>query len=118
MLPLDLTDPAVSPELVWISLTTSATLDLVFRNLAGETVLSDQVVFDNQAQLFVALRSHWPQLKDFRGTVEWTVSFPTADRYEARILSGVTLLRREGAPWQVLSGMTLPADQASSSPYQ
>ena len=28
------------------------------------------------------------------------------------------LLRREGAPWQVLFGMTLPADQAFSSPYQ
>ena len=66
----------------------------------------------------MALRSQLPQLKDFRGTVEWTVSFPTADRYESRILSGVTRLRREGTPWQVLYGMTLPADQASSSPYQ
>ena len=85
---------------------------------AGEAVLTDQIVFDNQAHFFVALRNQWPQLKDFRGTVEWTVSFPTADRYEARILSGVMLLRREGTPWQVLSGMTFPADQPPSSPYQ
>lgn len=114
---LDLSDPTARPELVWVSLTSSATLDLIFRNLAGDRVLTDQVTFDERAQVFVRVRDQWPQLKDFRGTMQWTVTFPTADRYEPRILAGLCLLARDNQPWQVLPGMTLLADQGSSSPY-
>lgn len=114
---LDLSDATLKPEIVWVSLTSSTTLDLVFRNLAGERVLADQVIFNDRAQIFIPIREQWPQLRDFRGTVQWTVSFPTADRYEPRILAGLGLLARDGQPWQVLPGMTLPSDQATSSPY-
>ncbi len=114
---LDLTDALVRPEFVWVTMTTTATLDFVFRNLAGEIVLRDQIYFDNKLQVSADVRETWPQLAGFRGTVEWTVTFPGADRYEYRFLSGLCVLARPGQPWAVLSGMTLPSDQASISPY-
>lgn len=114
---LDLTDVSLSPEFVWVTMTTTTTLDLVFRNLAGETVHRDQIYFDNKQQVFVNARELWPQLKDFRGTMEWSVSFPGADRYESRFLAGICLNVRFGQPWSISNGMTLPADQAPTSPY-
>lgn len=114
---LDLTDATARPELIWVTMTTTATLDFVFRNLAGEIVLRDQIYFDNKLQVTADVRALWPQLAGFRGTVEWTVSFPGADRYEYRFLSGLCLLIRESRPWAISSGMTLPSDQASISPY-
>ncbi|MBY0503387.1 MAG: hypothetical protein K2X03_05750 [Bryobacteraceae bacterium] len=116
VLPVDLSDPLVAVEAIWVSITSSATLDLVFRDLAGNRILNDQLTFDNKAQIFVNLRQQWPNLKDFRGTLQWTVTFPNADRYEARILAGVSLMSRD-TWWGVLPGMTLPADQAGSNPY-
>ena len=116
VVPVDLSDPQVTAEMVWVSITSTATLDLLFRNLAGETVLRDQLTFDNRAQIFVDLRREFRQLKDFRGTLQWTVTFPNADRYEPRILAAVGL-QSSGGGWTIRPGMTLPADQASSSPY-
>lgn len=116
VVPLNLAEGA-SPELIWISQTSSATLDLIFRNLAGEQVRREELTFDNAAQIFVNVRQRWPDLKDFRGSLQWTVTFPNADRYEARTLAGLSLLIREGQAWSVMSGMTLAADQATSSPY-
>jgi hypothetical protein len=117
VLPLDLGDSQAKPELVLVSLTTTTTLDIIFRNLAGEQVLTDQIYLDNKTQVFLSVRDQWPQLKDFRGTMEWAVSFPGADRYEPRYLSALQLNIRDGQMWTVSSSMTLPADQASTSPY-
>jgi hypothetical protein len=117
VLSLDLTDPQIKPELVFVTLTTTTTLDIVFRNLAGEQVLTDQLYLDNKTQFFLSARAQWPQLKDFRGTMEWNVSFPGADRYEPRYLAGLNLVVRDGLPWTILTGMTLPADQAPTAPY-
>ncbi len=116
VVPLDLGESA-NPEMIWISQTSGTTLDLIFRNLAGEQVRREELTFDNAAQIFVNVRQRWPELKDFRGTLEWSVTFPNADRYESRTLSGLSLVIREGQAWSVLSGMTLAADQATSSPY-
>ncbi len=117
VVPFDLTDPLLKPQMIWVSMTSSTVLDVVFRNLRGETVFTDQINFDGSAQLSLNVRDYWPQLKEFRGTMQWSVTFPFADRYEQRYLSGLSLLIREGQPWTVLNGMTLPADQASISPY-
>lgn len=116
VVPLDLGESA-SPEMIWISQTSGTTLDLIFRNLAGEQVRREELTFDNAAQIFVNVRQRWPALRDFRGTLEWSVTFPNADRYESRTLSGLSLVVREGQAWSVFSGMTLAADQATSSPY-
>lgn len=118
VMPLDLTDTQQTPHLVFVSYTTGADLDLVFRNLAGQQVRRERLLFDGRAQISVNVRERWPELKDFQGTVQWTVSFNGADRYESRFLAGICLLTRDDRPaWSVLSGMTLPADQASTSPY-
>lgn len=115
ILPLDLANPV---EISWISLTTTATLDLVFRNMAGETVLKDQVIFDNAVQLFADVRAVWPQLgENFQGTLEWKVTFPGADRYEERVLAAMSFVRQRDGAWTALPAMTLRADQASTSPY-
>jgi len=116
VLPLDLSDAAVRAEMVWVTLTTKTTLDLEFRNLAGQLVRTEQVYMDNKAQVFVDLLESFPELKGFRGTVQWTVSFPGADRYEARFLGGLGLIGRDGQA-VVSTGMTLAADQATFSPY-
>ena len=114
---LDLAAGQGNPELVFVTLTATTTLDIVFRNLAGEQILTDQLYFDNKTQLFVNARDQWPQLKDFRGTMEWNVTFPGAGIYDPRYLAGLSLIANDGLPWTVITGMTLPADQASTSPY-
>ncbi len=116
VLPLDLSDTPVKAEMVWVTLTTTTTLDLEFRNLAGELVRTEQVYMDNNAQVFVDLLESFPELKGFRGTMQWSVSFPGADRYEARFLGGMGLIWRDGQA-AVATGMTLAADQATFSPY-
>lgn len=117
LMPIDLFDPLRVTELVWVSLTSSVQLDLTFRNLSGETVLTTTVDFDGRAQFSMKPKERWPELAGFRGTVQWVVSFPTADRYEARTLSGIQLNGAEGQPWTIVQPMTLPTDQASTSPY-
>jgi hypothetical protein len=116
VLPLDLSDGSAKAEMVWVTLTTTTTLDLEFRDLAGEMVRTEQVYMDNRAQVFVDLLEKFPELKGFRGTMQWSVSFPGADRYEARFLGGIGLIGREGLITTV-TGMTLAADQATFSPY-
>lgn len=116
VLPLDLSETPVKAEMVWVTLTTTTTLDLEFRNLAGELVRTEQVFMDNNAQVFVDLLESFPELKGFRGTMQWYVSFPGADRYEARFLGGMGLIWRDGQA-AVATGMTLAADQATFSPY-
>ncbi len=117
VMPLDLSDPQQKPLMVWVSMTSSVVLDVTFRNLAGEVVLTDQVNLNGRAQLFVEVREQWPTLKDFRGVMQWSVTFPFADRYEPRTLGALLVLASDGRPWAALSGMTLPSDQASIEPY-
>jgi hypothetical protein len=107
-------------ELVFVTRTTSTTLDVTFRNEAGEVVVSDVVNLDDGAQRFLDVAEHWPQLgRDFKGSLEWIVSFPNADRYEARTLSGAALVASpDGGVWAVLSGATLRQDQSTINPYQ
>ncbi len=81
--------------MVWVSPTYSTTLDLKFRDEKGMVVLEDQ----------------------FRGTVEWTVTFPAADRYEYRFLTGMAVLRRDGKVAGIVAAMTLRSDQKTSDPY-
>jgi len=57
-----------------------------------------------------------PKLKDFRATLQWTVTFPNADRYEPGILAAMGL-QLSATGWAIRRAMTLPGDQASSSPY-
>ncbi len=106
-------------QMVWVTLTTSTTLDVLFRNAAGETVFTDVVRVDDSAQKVVDLLETWPKLAGFKGSLEWTVSFPNADRYENRTLAGIALHRAQesGRLTGVSQGMTLRADQSSTSPY-
>jgi hypothetical protein len=106
-----------SVKISWVTLTTSTVADLEFRNEAGAIVLSDRVALDDRAHTMVDVTEQWPALKDFRGTVEWTVSFPNADRYEYRTLSGIALRSRGGRLVGVTESMTLRQDQLSTSPY-
>lgn len=116
VVPLDLSDPAAKTEIIWVTMTTTTTLDLEFRDHAGALVRSEQVYMENRAQVFVNLLERFPELKDFRGTMHWYVSFPGADRYENRTLGGMALLSRDGQA-TVSTGMTLTVDKASTSPY-
>jgi len=116
VVPLDLTDPAAKAEIIWVTLTTTTTLDLEFRDPSGALVRREQVYLENKAQVFVDLLARFPELKDFRGTMHWFVSFPGADRYESRTLGGMALLSKDGQA-TVSTGMTLAADQATTSPY-
>lgn len=116
VIPLDLSDPAAKAEIVWVTLSTTTTLDLDFRDPSGALVWSEQVYMENGAQVFVDLLQRVPQLKGFRGTMPWTVSFPGADRYESRTLSGMVPLSKDGQ-LTAATGMTLTADQATISPY-
>jgi hypothetical protein len=104
-------------ELVLISLTSSTLMNLTFRDPAGATVLATPLDFNGEAQLLVDVATQWPQLANFRGTMEWTVSFPNADRYEYRIMAGLSLITTAPQQRSVVLSMTLPADQASQSPY-
>jgi hypothetical protein len=103
----------------WVTLTTSTTLDVTFRNEAGAVVFSDVVRLDQSAHAIVDLLEQWPRLAGFKGTMEWTVSFPNADRYEHRTLAAVILHRsaETGRLIGISSAMTLPSDQLSTSPY-
>ena len=117
VMPLDLSNPRQKPLMIWVSMTSSVVLDVTFRNLAGEVVLTDQVNLNGKAQLFVDVREQWQALKDFRGVMQWSVTFPFADRYEPRTLGALLVVASDGQPWAALSGMTLPSDQASIDPY-
>jgi hypothetical protein len=117
VLPLDLRDPSQEAQITWVSLTSSVFLSVTFRDLTGAVVLNDQINFDGRAQVTFNFREQWQSLKDFRGTMQWEVSFPFADRYEPRTLAGLLVQAAEGQAWTVSSGMTLPADQAKVDPY-
>ena len=114
---LDLSDARQKPLMIWVSMTSSVVLDVTFRDLAGKVVLTDQVNLNGRAQLFVDVREQWQTLKDFRGVMQWSVTFPFADRYEPRTLGALLVRASDGQPWAALSGMTLPSDQASIDPY-
>ena len=116
VVPMDLSEDR-SMQMAWVTLTTSTSLDLVFRNRGGEHVFADRVPLNDSAQVLVDIEDRWPNLAGFQGTLEWTVSFPNADRYEHRTLAGVALLPRGGRFTGAASGMTLREDQLTSSPY-
>ena len=44
-----------------------------------------------RAQISLRPVDRWPELAGFQGTVQWRVTFPAADRYEPRTLSGLQL---------------------------
>lgn len=117
VVPVNLSDPETALELVWVSPTSSTTLDLRFRNLDGVEVHSHRLQFEATSQMIVDVRATWPELAGFRGTLEWVVSFPTADRYEGRFLSSIALLRSREHWWAAMPSMTLQADQLKTSPY-
>ena len=86
------------------------------------TVAQGEVIYQAQCAAchgeFGEGKDRWPELAGFQGTVQWRVTFPAADRYELRTLSGLQLLvGAEGRPWMVSSPMTLASDQATMSPY-
>ncbi|MFN7923891.1 MAG: hypothetical protein U0Q16_27565 [Bryobacteraceae bacterium] len=113
---IDLSDPANSHELIWVSPTTNTILDLTFRSDTGAVILTDQIAF-TRSQIIANVLLEWPRLAGFRGTLEWKVSFPTADRYEERILAAASLWSRNGQSWASQNALTLPGDQRSPSPY-
>lgn len=117
VLPVDLTDPSATMELVFVSPTTSTALDIRFRKDTGELAFSDTITFNGNGQIFVPLLDQWPKLAGFRGTLEWKVSFPMADRYEERIMAALALWSANGLAPLPLSGMTLKADQLTTNPY-
>lgn len=118
VMPLDLRPASGTPELVFVSLTSSVQLDLIFRDLAGRTVLEVSTGLDGKAQLSILPLENWPELAGFQGTVQWVVTFPAADRYEQRTLCGLQLVTGgEHTPWNLIKSMTLPADQGKTDPY-
>jgi hypothetical protein len=116
VVPVDLT-VGETIELSLVTLTTSTVADIVFRNQDGVEVLTDRVPVDDAAHVRFELEDRWPALKGFRGTLEWTISFPNADRYEHRTFGGIAL-RKAGVRYLgTMQGMTLREDQLSTSPY-
>ncbi len=117
VIPVDLTDPNASLEMIWVSPTNSTTLDIAFRKDTGEVAFTDTLTFNGAVQIFMKALETWPQLAGLRGAFEWKVSFPSADRYEYRFLSGISILSRTGQAWAAVPAMTLKADQLKTSPY-
>ncbi len=58
----------------------------------------------------------FPQVTSMRGTLEWQVSFPSADIYEDLTLAGVAVITSKGQT-SVVSGMTLPEFQLKSAQH-
>ena len=117
VVPVDLTDPTASFEMVWVSLTSSTSLALTFRRETGEIAFTGNLESNGDPQFFAKPVEQWPQLAGFRGTMEWKVTFPRADRYEYRVLSSISVSTRGGLGWVATPAMTLKADQLSTSPY-
>ena len=116
VLVLDFLDESLTAEMVWVSPTSSTTLELTFRKENGEVAFNDLLTLDGKPQIFVKMLEVWPKLSGFRGTMEWKVSFPAADRYEYRYLSGLSVWRRGSEVW-TKQGFTLKSDQKGWDPY-
>jgi hypothetical protein len=116
-LAVDLTNPAALLEIIWVSPTNSTTLDINFRDTNGAILFKDTLTFDAGVQLFLKVAEVWPKIVGLRGTLEWKVSFPNADRYEYRFLSSVAIYRPEGQTPFAVPAMTLKPDQLKISPY-
>ncbi len=113
MLPLRLdAEAGFGAELAFVSETSYTRLDLTFRDPKGTIVLQDNLTFDAVTQMFVPVADTWPQLKSFRGTVEWQVSWPTADIYANLYLASGAILSRKDGLDAVVGAMTLPGDQS------
>ena len=78
---VDLTDGS-NGQLVMVSGTSSATVDMAFRDETGKSMSTGSVQFGRDSQVFVNIAEMFPQAKSMRGTLEWKVSFPSADIYE------------------------------------
>lgn len=117
VVPVDLTDANAALELIWVSPTNSTTLDIAFRKDSGEIAFTDTLTFNGAMQIFSKPLETWPRIAGLRGALEWKVSFPSADRYEYRFLSGLSILSRAGQIWAAVPPMTLKADQLKTSPY-
>ena len=113
MLPLRLdAETGLGAELVFVSETSYTRLDLTFRDPKSTIVLQDNLTFDAVTQMYVPVADTWPQLKSFQGTVEWQVSWPTADIYANLYLASGAILSRRDALDKVVGAMTLPGDQS------
>ncbi len=117
VVPLRMAEGGPAVELVLVSPTSWTMLDIRFRDLEGVEVWSDRMQFQGVSQMIVDVGEAWPQLRTFRGTMEWVVSFPGADRYEERFLSSLILERSGGQWWAAKPSMTMPGDQRKTSPY-
>lgn len=102
-------------QLVLVSETRAAVIELFFRDPGGRTVRSEVIDFGNQAQEVIALEQRFPGLVGFTGTLEWKVTFPTADIYEELTLSALVLTNKGGGPVSAITPMTLPEDQGRRS---
>lgn len=114
IVPLFLDGDAKS-ELVLVSETRAAVMELFFRDPGGRIVRSEVIDFGNQAQEIIALEQRFPGLAGFIGTLEWKVTFPTADIYEELTLSALVLTNKGGGPFSAITPMTLPEDQGRRS---
>lgn len=101
-------------ELAFSSDSSYTRVDLTFRDPSGLIVLEDSVLFDSITQLFVPIAETWPQLKNFRGSVEWTPSWPGLDIYENQYLSAAAVLTRKGVIEAVVGAMTLADNQTKA----
>lgn len=102
-------------QLVLVSETRAAVIELFFRDPGGRTVRSEVIDFGNQAQEVISLEQRFPGLAGFTGTLEWKVTFPTADIYEELTLSALVLTNKGGGPLSAITPMTLPEDQGRRS---
>ena len=114
-LPLVLNEEAGrNTELAFSSDSSYTRVDLTFRDPTGLIILEDSVLFDSITQLFVPIAETWPQLKNFRGSVEWVPSWPGLDIYENQYLSSTAVLTRKGAIEAIVGAMTLPDNQTKA----
>ncbi|MBC7924982.1 MAG: hypothetical protein H7039_04925 [Bryobacteraceae bacterium] len=103
-------------ELVMVSDTMSATVDLAFRDMQGKVLARDTITFGEKSLQVIPV-SRFPELANGRGTVEWSVSFPGADIYEDLTFSAVALKRNTSGLVTALPPMTLPKEQSRKSQH-
>ncbi len=81
-------------QLLLLSETFNAMVDLSFIDPSGAVVKTDEIQFANDqapGQFFIDLAQRYPDLKDFTGTVECRVSFPQAGLYDDLVSTSIAI---------------------------
>ncbi len=93
VLPFDHTNGG-GTRIALVSETVGASVSVIIRDEKSNIILSDKLILSdekNPSQLILNLGARYPQLVELRGTVECSVVFPLAGRYDELTFTGIAL---------------------------